>query len=61
MTDTSIMPYGKHKGTAMINIPAKDLIWLYENNRCSQEVKEYILDNLEVLRLQVEQSKKLRR
>ncbi len=49
MTDESKMPWGKYKGEPMGIIPADYLIWLYDNNKCSGEVKAYIKDNLDVL------------
>ena len=52
LDDSSLMPYGKHKGDKMIDVPASYLIWLYENDKCSKEVKDYVEDNLEVLRSQ---------
>ena len=53
MEDTDIMPWGKHQGTRMIDVPPDYLIWLYENNKCSGKVKDYIVDNLEVLKMQI--------
>lgn len=49
LTDESPMPFGKHKGEKMVNVPADYLLWLHENNKCSAEVKEYIEDNMEIL------------
>ena len=53
MTDTDLMPFGKYKGTAMANVPADYLLWLYRNTagafRSYPEVKEYIRENLKVL------------
>ncbi len=50
MDDNSPMPFGKYEGQKMANIPASYLIWVYENKKCWGLVKEYIKDNLEVLR-----------
>jgi uncharacterized protein (DUF3820 family) len=63
LTDNSFMPYGKHKGKKMINVPADYLLWLYENQKCSGEVRAYIASNHEVLtvqakRIREEQSKR---
>lgn len=55
LTDTSPMPWGKHQGQQMQNVPASYLIWLYENDKCSADVKAYIFNNLETLRLEVKQ------
>lgn len=52
LTDNSFMPYGKFKGTKMINVPADYLLWLYENQKCSGDVKAYIVNNHEVLTVQ---------
>lgn len=49
MDDNSLMPYGKHQGKAMINVPADYLLWLYENDKCSGDVKAYIVANEDVL------------
>lgn len=53
LTDKSPMPFGIHKGTSMANVPAEYLLWLYDNGKCSQEVRDYIEDNLDVLRQEV--------
>jgi len=47
--DNSIMPFGAHRGKAMINVPAKYLLWLY-NNGCNHEgIRKYIIENLDAL------------
>lgn len=49
LTDNSPMPFGKHRGTAMINVPAPYLLWLY-NSCCDHAgVKQYITENLDAL------------
>lgn len=53
LTDKSPMPFGKHKGVEMANVPADYLLWLYENNKCTDEVKEYIEDNMDVLKMEI--------
>jgi uncharacterized protein (DUF3820 family) len=51
--DNSIMPWGMHKGKKMANVPARYLIYLY-NNGCSDPfVKAYIAENLDVLQTEV--------
>lgn len=57
LTDNSKMPYGQHKGRAMVCVPAKDLLWLYENNKAFQGVKEYVEENKDVLKSQVKRKK----
>lgn len=61
LTDNDRMPFGKHKGEKMANVPASYLLWIYDewtlpNPRFSfvnKEVKTYIEDNLDVLRKEV--------
>jgi uncharacterized protein (DUF3820 family) len=53
MTDSDLMPYGIHKGEKMANVPASYLLWLYENDKCSTNVKQYIVDNYDVLKMEV--------
>lgn len=57
LTDESPMPFGKWQGRKMANVPADYLIWLYENNKCNNDVREYIEDNLEVLRFEIKNGK----
>jgi hypothetical protein len=52
LKDDSLMPYVIHKGIKLINVPASYLLFLFENNKCSGEVRAYIEDNLEVLQFQ---------
>ena len=51
--DESPMPFGKYKGEKMANVPASYLMWLYDNNKCNAEVKEYINDNMDVLKQEI--------
>lgn len=57
MSDTDIMPYGRHKGIKMANVPAEYLMALYETKRCKGKVKEYIEDNLYVLQMEIADKK----
>lgn len=52
LTDESLMPFGVHKDEKMANVPAKYLLFLYDNNKCTSQVKDYIVENLDVLRLE---------
>lgn len=54
MEDNSLMPYGKFKNEKMANVPAYYLLWLYRENKCSGEVRQYIIDNLDVLKEEIE-------
>lgn len=58
MTDSDVMPWGKFKGEKIGNVPGDYLIWIYENNKCFGEVKQYIKDNLTVLKTEIARQKK---
>jgi len=53
MNDESIMMIGKYKGQKMANIPPDYLLWLYENGNIYGELKSYIKDNLDVLKVEI--------
>lgn len=58
LTDNSKMPYGKHQGEKMANVPPEYLIWCFENNKCNPAVAFYVSENLDNLRKEVENGKK---
>ena len=58
MNDDSLLPFGEHKGKRLIDVPAVFLLFLYDNETCYGELKEYIDDNLIVLRKEVEDNKR---
>jgi uncharacterized protein (DUF3820 family) len=45
LKDDSLMPYGRHRGKKMKDVPIKDLVWLIENGRCSMAVVNYMMNN----------------
>ena len=52
MNDNSIMPFGKHAGTRMKDVPNSYLMWIYNNEFSWVEdnhpdVLDYIEDNLD--------------
>jgi Putative quorum-sensing-regulated virulence factor len=57
MDDNTPMPFGKHKGTALANVPADYLLWWYQVNtdkpliinETHTALKAYILDNIKQL------------
>lgn len=53
LTDASIMQYGQHSGKALANVPDSYFRWLYENDKCSAAIKEYIEDNADVLKIKI--------
>lgn len=57
LTDKDPMPFGKHKGQKMINVPASYLLWLWDDPMFKTgDVHEYIKDNLDVLQAQAKKS-----
>jgi uncharacterized protein (DUF3820 family) len=50
LTDTSLMPFGEHKGKRMIDVPESYLLFLWTNNKMTDQVREYINDNLDVIK-----------
>lgn len=55
LTDNSPMPWGKFQGVKMANVPAKYLLWLNDSGKASSDVKNYIIENLDVLKKEIEQ------
>ena len=60
LTDESPMPFGKHKDTAMANVPADYLLWLWRKQGTTKPfgtsaaaVQRYIIDNLDALKKEV--------
>jgi len=60
MDDSSLMPFGKYKGTKLANVPADYLIWLYDNGKCLGEIGKYIADNMDVLKSEIALKEKLK-
>ncbi len=58
MDDTTLMPFGKHKGTRMIDVPPQDLLWIYEQDWCKGSLRAYIEDNLDALEAQAKKDKR---
>lgn len=52
LKDSDPMPMGKHKGTIMEKVPAKYLLYMYENMDVREDVKQYIESNLDVIKQQ---------
>ena len=57
MNDNSIMPFGKYMGQKMANVPADYLLWLYRNNKCYGELRQYIRENMDALELEIKNNK----
>ena len=60
MDDNDLMPFGKHKGKKLIDVPDNYLIWIYKNitdekhpNTKEQELMDYIADSFNENDLQI--------
>jgi uncharacterized protein (DUF3820 family) len=53
MTDESLFPFGEYKGQKLANVPGSFLFWLYMNNKCYDDLKDYIEDNLDVIKTEI--------
>lgn len=55
LTDKDIMPFGKHAGELMQDVPAKYLLYIYDSSMISakySDVRDYIEANIDVLKQQ---------
>ena len=55
LTDDSPMPWEKHAGKKMANVPADYLLYLDKEKWAIGDVKEYIDDNMDELLKEVEE------
>lgn len=55
MTGNSPMPFGKHKGKALANVPDSYLLWLYEENVAKGALLTYLTENIDVIRHNAQQ------
>lgn len=61
LQDDSLMPFGKYRGIAMVNVPEQYLIYIYDNNMIYPQyanVKAYIEANIGVIKTQIQQKNK---
>lgn len=58
LNDNDLFTWGKFKGTKLCNVPPDFLLWLLENNKCYGALKNYIMENLDVIKSQVAYSQK---
>ena len=52
VTDSTILSFGIHKGKAVGNVPARYLLFLYDQKRLPENLKAYIVENYDVLKKQ---------
>ena len=53
ITDNFSMPFGKYQGQKMTNVPPEYLLWIFENNKCTPDVAKYIVENMDVLKAEI--------
>lgn len=59
LTDESIMPIGKFKGTKMANVPAWWLYWYHmnaERSRFNADIHDYINENMEAIKMELNEN-----
>jgi len=54
ITDESIMPYGKHQGEKMANVPADYLIFMFDAGYLNGSLAKYVKENMDALRKEME-------
>lgn len=50
------MPFGEHKGKSLANVPARYLIYIFENFQLHDNLKAYIKKNKDVLEAEVKRA-----
>jgi uncharacterized protein (DUF3820 family) len=52
LTDLDLMPWGKHKGTPLQDVPASYFHWLWVNGKNAEKspMAQYIRENLNALK-----------
>jgi uncharacterized protein (DUF3820 family) len=57
------MPFGKHAGTPLANVPADYLVYIYDNDYLVGNVmlRQYIKDNLDALKIEAKKIKSFRK
>jgi uncharacterized protein (DUF3820 family) len=56
LTDQSKIPFGKHEGEKLANVPARYLLYIFENFKLHDNLKAYIKKNKEVLEAEVKRA-----
>jgi len=56
LTDQSLMPFGKHQGEKLVNVPARYLLYIFENFTLHDNLRAYIKKNKDVLEAEVKRA-----
>ncbi len=54
MNENSIMPFGKHKGKPLKDVPHSWFVYMYDRNKLSGALKQYAEENVPILRFVAE-------
>ena len=57
MKDETLMPFGKHKGKKLANVPANYLLWLFDQDWIKPDMKLYINENMDALKIEIDNEK----
>ena len=57
MKDETLMPFGKHKGKKLANVPASYLLWLFDQDWIKPDMKLYINENMDALKIEIDNEK----
>ena len=60
-TDSTPMPWGKHKGVALANVPDSYLLWIWESflpstRASNKQLFKYIADNLDAIKANIKRN-----
>ena len=57
MDDNSIMPFGKHKGIPLKDVPDDYLYWLHGAGTSNNELAEYLEDNIDSIKQNINKNR----
>jgi uncharacterized protein (DUF3820 family) len=58
MNDDTLMPFGKHKGKKLSDVPHGWFIYMNDRHRLSGKLKEYAEETVPILRIQRDMNKR---
>ena len=60
INDNYVMPFGRHNGKKIANVPAEDLMWMYEQDWLEKKwpnIHKYIEDSMDAIKHEIRQNK----
>jgi len=61
LKDTDPMPFGKHKGIPMQDVPASYLAWLWGQHCNNIEVSNYIYNSIDAINMELSEDQQILR